>query len=156
MSVHPPLDDVETRVLVSDLMTRELLTLAPFETMLDAARLMNEAGVRHLPVTDDQRRLRGLVTQRDVLRVQMSEACGQAKIREHLAGIRVEDAMTREVATVAPDLPLTDAAEILLRYKHGCLPVLEGGRVVGIVTEYDFLGMAYRMMKMFQREQMGG
>jgi CBS domain-containing protein len=59
----------------------------------------------------------------------------------------VKEVMSSEVITTTPDLPLVEAARILMERKIGCLPVVEGGRLVGIITETDFVAMVARASK---------
>jgi CBS domain-containing protein len=132
---------------VADIMTTQVLTLAAGEDLQAAERLMQEAGVRHLPVVDDQHRLVGLVTHRDVLRFSPSQAEVPAALSAGLAALRVGQVMARTLVTVRPETPLADAARTLLSKKFGCLPVDDpDGRLVGILTESDFVALVFRLL----------
>ncbi len=126
---------------VRDLMTPNVYSLTIKDDLYAAQNLMDEHNVRHLPVVDDDMELVGLVTTRDLLRaasprdddlpIEMREA------RMHSESIA--EWMTEEVATVQPDDELAEAAQVLLENKFGCLPVVEGSRLAGILTEADFV-----------------
>lgn len=122
-------------------MTRDVETLSQHETIDLATTIIALGRIRHLPVTDSHKRVRGLVTHRDVL-----EALAML-YREHgkdadPTKLEVGRMMTRDVTTIAPDAPLAEAARILLERKYGCLPVVEDHRLVGILTEADFVAAA--------------
>lgn len=122
--------------LVKDLMTTDLETLAMHETVDLAATIIALARIRHLPVTDHQDQLRGLVTHRDVLEAIAS----QAKNGElDLSKLEVREIMRRDLHTVTSDTTLSDAASIMFERKYGCLPVVDDNKLVGIITEADFV-----------------
>jgi CBS domain-containing protein len=130
---------------VRDWMTREVTTLRQNDKLVIADDVMRLGRIRHLPVLDDEEReLVGLVSQRDLFRGALARALGygqhaQQKLLEILL---VKDVMTRELATIGPDALLEDAAGIMLERKIGCLPVVEQGRLVGLLTEADFVRLA--------------
>ncbi len=122
--------------LVKDLMTTDLETLAMHETVDLAATIIALARIRHLPVTDHQDQLRGLVTHRDVLEA----IANQTKAGDlDLSKLEVREIMRRDLQTVSPDMKLSAAAQIMFERKYGCLPVLDDGKLVGIITEADFV-----------------
>ncbi len=134
---------------VSELMSTEIVTLMEDETLLHAQRCMERGRIRHLPVVDGDRRLVGLVTHRDLLAASFSLFAEVAsdEQRRVFASLPVCDVMHRKVVTVALDLPVAEAARILLRNKFGCLPVVDAeGRLCGIVTEADFLRLTVRLL----------
>ena len=125
---------------VEKIMSTDLVTLEEGENLAIADTIMNLARIRHLPVID-KGRLVGLVTHRDLLRAQVSlfadlSPTENDQIRKQ---ILARDIMTRDVQTVAPDTPVLDVARLMIRRKIGCVPVVAGGRLVGIVTEADFV-----------------
>ncbi len=136
-------------VLVGDVMTaEELVTLRRSESLPSAAELMKLARIRHLPVVDDQHRLVGLVTHRDVLAAQVgaTSPLDDDERSELQLGVRVERIMHRQVWTVRPEQPALDAARLLRDLDFGCVPVVDGERkLIGIVTEADFLELAGRL-----------
>jgi CBS domain-containing protein len=124
-------------ITVGDFMTRDLVTVKEGDDLALATSILRLGGIRHLPVVRDGL-LAGLVTQRDLLR---SASRGQD-------GARAGDIMVREVVTVRPGTSLVQAARIMLANKFGCLPVTEeGGRLVGIITESDFVRFAADMVQ---------
>lgn len=133
---------------VSELMTRDVITLEAQESLLLAQDIMELGRIRHLPVVDG-RRLVGLVTHRDLLSASLSslEAC-VADDESRKAHIFVRDVMRRDVKTVAPDTSALEAAKIMLEHKYGCLPVVDPEhRLVGILSEADFLRLAARLLE---------
>ena len=128
-------------MIVRELMTEKVAALRPNEPLARAAELMDTYGVRHAPVTDDDGELVGLVSQRDLLRHSLR---GQTDLtlnmqEEILDRARVGDVMVDEPEHIEPDADVRVAAELMLDNKYGCLPVTEGARLVGIVTESDFV-----------------
>ena len=126
-------------MLVKDWMTKEPLVVSPKTSIEEAIRTMREHRVRHLPVVTDQDTLVGLVTQTDLLQVSPSPATSLSiwEINFLLAKMSVRDAMTTEVVVVDEECPLEEAALVMAEHKFGCLPVVEGKRLVGIITETD-------------------
>jgi len=133
---------------VRELMSTELVTLTEDETLALAQRCMRRGRIRHLPVLRDGK-LVGLVTHRDLLAASFSvfaEVASEEQ-RRIFSTIPVTDIMHREVRTVGPDLPVAEAARILLKNKYGCLPVVaEDNRLLGLVTEADFLRLTVRLL----------
>ena len=132
---------------VADLMTPDVLTLAAQDDLLHADSVMRLNRIRHIPVVRGAE-LIGLITHRDLLRAQIDMLTKLRMTSEtQYMPLTAESRMTKNVRTVAPDVPAADAAKLLLSNKYGCLPVVEHGRLVGIVTEADFLGWALDEMK---------
>jgi CBS domain-containing protein len=134
---------------VSDLMSRDVLCLSEDMDLAHIDDAMHLFKFRHMPVTEDGQ-LVGVVTQRDVLRVCASSLLpNAAEQTAHLAKTyRVRDVMTRDVKSIRPSAPLTEAAKILIHEKIGCLPVVdEGNLLVGILTDSDFLRLALRALE---------
>jgi len=130
-----------TELRVRDLMTPDVVSVQPDDTVAMAYDLMLDNKFRHLIVIDKDGDLVGLLTHRDLLRhslIERSELPLSLQ-RSILRRIRVEEVMTSEVETVEPDRWLQEAALVMFENKYGCLPVAEGSRVVGILTESDFV-----------------
>jgi len=128
-------------VKVRDLMTPEVATLQRNETLSFANQLMNLGRIRHLPVVDEDGKLAGIVSQRDLFYNGLLRALGHGKhaatrVRDMLP---VKEVMATEVITTNPDAALKEAARLMFDKKVGCLPVVENGRLVGILTEGDFV-----------------
>jgi CBS domain-containing membrane protein len=130
-----------TKIAVSDAMTGRVYTVEPDDPLSLAWEVMRERGVRHVPVLDAEGDLVGLVTHRDLLRASLVEQNDLPRVIERalLERTRVADVMVQNVETVSPDDELPDAARLMLEQKFGCLPVVEGRRLVGILTESDFV-----------------
>ena len=115
---------------VSELMSKSVVTLSPADTVSTAAALLSRYGVGCLPVVNDGGRLRGVLTDRDI--VLRCVAPG-----EDPAQLRVRDVMSRRVASVGPENDLTDAARLMAQHKVRRLPVVSGDRVVGMLSLGD-------------------
>jgi CBS domain-containing protein len=94
-----------------------------------------------MPVVDDDGLVVGLVSQRDLFRGALARALGYGEFaQQKLYGIlRVKDIMTNDILTISPTAALVDAAKIMTDRKIGCLVVVEGERLAGILTESDFV-----------------
>jgi CBS domain-containing protein len=123
---------------VRDWMTRDPLTVDPGLSVSSAYRLMKESGIQRLPVVDNHR-LVGIVTLGD-LRAAISSPKAVPKIHEMAFQVErstVMQIMIHKVVTVTPETPIEDACKLMLKHKIGGLPVVAGGRVVGILTGSD-------------------
>jgi acetoin utilization protein AcuB len=117
---------------VSDWMSREPTAVVEDCPIRWALGQMQEAGIRHLLVLDGDR-LSGIVSTRDVRRLAVED------LRSPLLSEPVARIMTEDPVTVAPDVPVAEAARLLLEQKIGALPVRDGDRIVGIFTTADAL-----------------
>jgi CBS domain-containing membrane protein len=126
---------------VRDLMTDRVYTLQPHDDLEALYDLMDEHHIRHVPIVDADGDLVGLVTQRDLGRTVLGvrDALPVSEQQEILRRRRVREIMALEVETVEPDESLRAAAQMLLENKIGCLPVVEGEKLIGILTESDFV-----------------
>ncbi len=127
---------------VAELMTSYPVSVAPRTSLREAMALMDEHDVRHLPVLQDER-LVGLVSDRDLL-----TATGwltPADAGEHPGAEHLSDVMHTDLTLVGPDDTVVTAAVAFTVQRIGCLPVLENGRLVGILTEIDMLMAYWRM-----------
>ena len=132
---------------VRDVMTADPTTLKRNDKLTLADDIMRLGRVRHLPVVDDDGEiLVGIVTQRDLFRDALAQALGYGKHaqRKILDTLSVKDVMATEVVTTSPDTSLIEAARLLTERKIGCLPVVDNGRLVGILTEGDFVALVAR------------
>lgn len=128
------------RMLVGQWMATKLVTVEAEATVARAWRLMQRRRFRHLPVWDREK-LVGIVSDRDV-RLAFPAPAADMEAGERRAlweRLRVWQIMNRVVVTVTPNTLMERAARILLRYRIGGLPVMSDGRLVGIITETDFL-----------------
>ena len=132
---------------VRDLMTADPTTLKRNDKLTLADDIMRLGRVRHLPVVDDDdQTLVGIVTQRDLFRDALAQALGYGRHaqRKILDSLSVKDVMNTSVITTTPETSLVEAARLLTERKIGCLPVVENGRIVGILTEGDFVALVAR------------
>jgi len=134
-------------MIVADLMTRSVITVPPETPVLDARQEMLKRKLRHLPVIGPDRELLGIVTDRDIRLSLPSQATSLSvwELNYLLTKLTVEQVMTRTVITAGPERPAADAARLMLDQKIGALPVMDTGRLVGIVTETDLLRAFVRM-----------
>lgn len=134
--------------LVRDCMTSPVLSVTQDARLLDAALTMRRSGFRHLPIVEGDR-LVGIVTDRDIQRFAPSllSKITPEEYNEIFENTPLSKVMTRHLLTVTPFTPLREAAIILNEKKVGCLPVVEGERLVGIVTRNDLLGLLVRLLE---------
>ena len=123
---------------VAEWMSTPAVTVAPSTSLEAAQRLMHQQHVRRLPVVADGR-LVGIITWGDLRAAQPSAATTLSvyEWRALLEKVTVASCMTRNPLTIAPDASVLDAAQAMLDRKVGGLPVVEDGRVVGVITESD-------------------
>lgn len=139
---------------VAEIMTTDVLTLSPDDSLLDARRLMAEHHIRHLPIVEEGNRLAGLVTQRDILAAADStlivdpEAAGN-----HEQYIALSSFMTLDVHSIDEHASLRGAALYLQKNKVGCLPVVNGETLVGIITDSDFVTVAITLMEQIEETE---
>jgi acetoin utilization protein AcuB len=130
-------------MLVKNWMSKEPLVVSPRTSIEEAIRTMRENRVRHLPVVKDKDTLVGLVTQTDLMQASPSPATSLSvwEVNFLLAKMQVRDAMTTQVTVVEEECPLEEAALVMAEHKFGCLPVVHGRRLVGIITETDLFNV---------------
>jgi acetoin utilization protein AcuB len=126
-------------MLVRERMTPKPITVHPEAQITEALELIRVNNVRRLPVIDRQGDLIGIVSERDLLYASPSPATSLSIYELHylLSKITVQDVMTKDVITVTANTPLEEAARVMADNKIGSLPVLQGTKLVGIVTETD-------------------
>ena len=125
---------------VSDLMTTSPITVGPETPVLDARQLMIDKRFRHVLITVGPKLL-GIVTDRDIRLNLPSPATSLSvwEINYLLARLTVESVMTTSLVTVSPRQDTREAALLMLDHKIGALPVVDGGQLMGIITETDLL-----------------
>jgi acetoin utilization protein AcuB len=136
------LPDLDAALCVRDVMTREVRTVAPNDRLRVADELMQQGGFRHVVVLDEDRVV-GVVSRRDIFHGALAWSLGQGKKAHEtrLAASPAKDVMATNVVSVDPDAPLAEAAALLRKHQIGCLAVVAGDRLVGILTEGDFLAL---------------
>ena len=129
-------------MLVKDYMTRHPLMAEPTMPIVEAQRYMGENNVRHLPVAGNGKRLLGLVTrQRLLVEPGRLGSLDVWEITRYLSDLKVKDVMVKgqDLITIGQGATIEEAAHTMVEHRIGCLPVLEEGIVVGIITETDLL-----------------
>ncbi|MCK6556499.1 CBS domain-containing protein [Candidatus Binatia bacterium] len=134
-------------MLVSDLMQREVATLEAADSLDLADDVMRLGRIRHMPVVSGER-LVGILSQRDLFRAAVSSSLKMHRSaeREWLAKIPVRDVMTGTVVTVGPGATLAEAVRLMLDRRIGCLPVVDQGRLIGLLSESDCLRHLARLL----------
>lgn len=142
MTSHP----LQSKKYVRDLMSPLVRTLERNDKLLIADTVMHNERIRHLPILDDAGRLVGIVSQRDLFLNALVRALGHGTVARDraLGSIAVKQVMTEDVVTTTPETPITAAAQIMVDRKIGCLPVVEGDAVVGILSESDIVSAVAR------------
>ena len=130
-------------VYVRDIMTKEVATLELNDKLKIADDVMKLGRIRHMPVLDENQQIVGVVSQRDLFRGALARCIGYGEYaqRKLLNQLAVKEVMSKNVVTVNPYAPLQQAARLMLERKIGCVIVAEEGRLVGILTESDFVKM---------------
>ncbi|MBI2528364.1 MAG: CBS domain-containing protein [Candidatus Rokubacteria bacterium] len=134
-------------MLVRDVMQSKVTVISPATTVPEAVRLAQLRGIRHLPVVENGE-ITGMVSDRDLKRAMPSGATvlEAHELRYLLERLPVSEIMTRVVITTGPMFPVEEAARLMVAERISALPVTEGGRLVGIVTETDVLELFVRAM----------
>jgi CBS domain-containing membrane protein len=127
---------------ISEIMNTELQTLSTQNSLWDAVQLMNKHSIRHIPVVDDEK-LMGLLTQRDALLY-------MHKSEEEQKSLLLLDIMTTGVVSIAENASIRNAALFLQKHKLGCLPVVEGKKLVGIITDTDIVSVAINLLEQME------
>lgn len=130
-----------TRLTVGHLMSRRIFAVRADDDLATVRNLMFDHHVRHIPVIDDEESLVGLISHRDLLRNHLVEQTQVPAFVEDavLEMVRAAEVMVTDPEVVAPETDVREAARTMFDNKYGCLPVVEGGRLVGILTEADFV-----------------
>ncbi|MBT8101802.1 MAG: CBS domain-containing protein [Gammaproteobacteria bacterium] len=136
---------------IEAIMSTNLITVPPSATLAEARTLMHENRIHHIPVLDDER-LVGLITLTNVLAATDS-FLRDPKNRIHANEIVIEDAMVTDVATVDIDASLRQAALFLEKHKIGCLPVMDDKKLVGIITDTDFVAVAINLLEQLEETE---
>lgn len=127
---------------VGQFMTTDLFTVRPTDLVDLAASVMDWEHVKHIPVEDDAGRILGLVTHRSLLRlIARGKSGGDPVI--------VEDIMIRDPETISPETPTLVAMEKMRENGYGCLPVVDDGKLVGIITQSDLIRVSSRLLEKF-------
>ncbi len=135
---------------VAEIMTREPYTLGPDASLADARQLMAEHHIRHIPVVSPEGSLIGIVTQRDVLAAGGPGPAAKAADKSTADTVPLSSIMTTPVQSVDEQAGLRGTAMHLQKNKLGCLPVLRKDKLVGIITDSDFIAIAINLMEQIE------
>ena len=134
---------------VKDIMTTEVFVLHATQTLELVRSLMRIKHVRHVPIVDEDNSFVGLMTHRDLLAQTISHLADvDEEEQEYLdRHIHIMNIMKTDVLTADPETDVCTAINMLLENKYGCLPIVSEGRLVGIVTEADFLNLTLGLLR---------
>ena len=139
---------------VRDWMTRNPITATPDTTLPDAHKLMKDHRIRRLLIVKDDQ-LVGIVTRGDVRGAEPSEATSLSifELNYLIGKLTLDRIMTKDPLTVSPETTIGEAARLMLERKISGLPVLEGHRLVGIITESDIFRLVVKMWDQESRKE---
>lgn len=142
---------------VKELMTTQVFSLRENDTLSTARSLMDLQRIRHIPIVTGNDVFIGLITHRDLLGATISHLAeiDDETQKEIDAGIPIKEVMRSDLRTVSPDAPLKEVASLLLNHKYGCLPVVQQGVLVGIITEADFLKLTIELLEALDKNKPG-
>lgn len=130
-------------MFVNKSMTRKVITGNPEMNLIEARELMIEHQIRHLPIVDQENRLVGIVTDRDIRSAMPSivlDDYDSSDERKRLSGIRLENIMTRDLVTVSPMYTIQDALLLIQKTRVGAFPVVDDEkRLIGIISIRDLV-----------------
>ena len=136
---------------IEAIMSTNLITVSPAATLAEARSLMHDNRIHHLPIVEGDT-LVGLITLTNVLAATDS-FLRDDNSRIHANEIGIKDAMVTDVATVDINASLRHAALFLEKHKIGCLPVLDDEKLVGIITDTDFVAVAINLLEQLEESE---
>jgi CBS domain-containing membrane protein len=134
-------------ITVSEVMSTQVKTINLSESISTAKTMMKQDDIRHIPVVDNKNYPVGIISQRDILRAQVSDLTKNEPrtIDEEL--VAVEQIMSKKISYAHPSDPLRGAGIEMQQHKFGCLPVIENDQLVGIITDSDFVSVAINLIE---------
>lgn len=139
---------------VAEIMTAQPYTLSPDDSLAEARKMMSEHHIRHIPVCSGNGLLVGVVSQRDVLAAADSSVLpDQAAHQQEERYVALSTIMTSPVQTVDEQASLRGTAMQLLQNRLGCLPVTRDEKLVGIITDSDFVAIAINLMEQLEQSE---
>ncbi len=136
---------------IETIMSTDLITLPQMATLAEARTLMHTNRIHHLPIVEDTK-LVGLVTLTTVLAATDS-FLRDSDNRIHAAEVLVEDIMLTDIATVDEHASLRQAALFIEKHQIGCLPIVTEGKLRGIITDTDFVGVAINLLELAEETE---
>lgn len=140
LRVYTAQPDTEPGVCVRSMMQTQVITATPTMALAELQRVMHANNIRHVPVVSGKR-LVGIMTDRDLREATPSPATTltRGEIAYHMETTPIQTCMTRDVLWIGPDITMRRAAHLLVQRHIGCLPVVDHGTLVGVVTDSDCL-----------------
>lgn len=135
---------------VKNIMTDKVLSLTDQHTLFDAHQLTSNKGIRHIPVLAKvSGKLMGIITQKALLAhvMKLVGQVGTDKLETEEMRVPITQVVSEHFQTLSPEQEASEAGEYFLAHKHGCLPVMEGDKLVGIVTSSDFVRLSLDLLK---------
>jgi CBS domain-containing protein len=144
-----------TMLTVADIMTKDLVTLTPSNSLADAHTITREKGIRHLPVIDSENhKLIAIVTQKSMIArvINLVMLYGGGELRHHEKITNIMEVAEKDFETVTPSQSLHDVAPFFLANKHGCLPVVDDEQnLVGMITSSDFVHLSVSLLEQIDK-----
>jgi len=134
-------------IQVMELMTDEVKTLPVAATMAEIYQLMRENGIRHVPIVHSDGGLLGVVSYLDVMAATPTQYDHEAQHWQTYSQTTAGEIMKSGLETIGPDASARQAARLMEQFKIGCLPIVDKGQLVGIITDSDFLGLAINLLE---------
>jgi CBS domain-containing protein len=133
---------------VADIMTCNVISIQENDHLHNGRMLLKQYSIRHLPVVNEQGGFSGLLTQRAVLNNAfiVVEKYGFSKLTAREERTPIREVMTTDCPIVTPATSLGEAGEYFVKHKQSCLPVVDNGKLVGILTSVDFVKLALGLL----------
>ena len=128
--------------MINEIMTDGLYTLTPQDSLWEAVQMMNQYRIRHIPVVENGE-LQGLVSQRDILAHTHKDEVEQKNTL-------LNSVMKRDIISINEQANIRKAALLLQKHKIGCLPVVQDKKLLGIVTDTDFVAVAINLLELLE------
>lgn len=139
-------------ITVAEMMTTGTKTLTKNDSLADVQAVMAKFSCHHVPIVTNGEQLEGLVSQRDVLKITESSLVQHADNIDP-EQLKIAEFMTSDVFTVQPETSLRKAAIYIRTQRYGCLPVVEGNKLVGIITDSDFVNIAIDLLEQIEESE---
>jgi CBS domain-containing membrane protein len=140
-------------ITVAEMMTTDVETLTTDANLADVQAVMRKFNCHHVPIVAGDK-LVGLVSQRDVLQVAESSLGTSTPVSAE--SISVSDFMTEDVFSIQPQASLRKAAKHIRSKRYGCLPVVDGDKLVGVITDSDFVNIAIDLLEQVEDSESAG
>ena len=140
---------------VRSIMSDEILTLGLDNTLADARIMMVKNRIRHIPIVDKEQVLIGLISQRDILSVEESVLfdINETQKSDREKHIKIVDFYRHDIVTINANASVHSAALTIQKYKIGCLPILSDDKLIGLVTDSDFVNVAINLIEVLSSRE---